>query len=248
MESGSPRVLVISSHAHALVQAVDALRRDLDGGEVHAASTLEQGAAAAEEVRPDVVFLLARSEALDDCLEFCRWLRSHEAGARASLVLVYPSRDVNDWRRLYEARGDMFIAWDGNIVEGLASCVKSLVGRRYRMVAAPLRAGALQLFPEGLLARIGGRLVSFTPTEFRVVRYLVEHAERVVSREELAQVILTDTEAALTGEAGLGETRTGIVYQYISQIRKKLAPDDGIILNVYGLGYRIDLAFQPAPR
>jgi len=242
LESGGPRILVISSHTQALVQAVGALRTDLDDADVHAAASLEQGAAAAEEVRPDVVFLLARSEALDACLGFCRWLRSDEAGARASLVLVYPSRNVEDWRRLYEARGDVFIAWDGNVVEGLASCVKSLVGRRYRMVTAPLKAGALQLFPEGLLARIGGRLVSFTPMEFRVVRYLVEHADRVVTREELARVVVEDSERAEV------EPRAGMLYQCISQIRRKLAPDDGVIRNVRGVGYCIDLAFVPANR
>ncbi len=241
MEPTGPRILVISSHAQALVQSVDALRAGLEGAEVHAASSLEHGSAAVTEREPDVVFLLAQSEALEECLEFCRWLRDDRAGAEASLVLVYPSREVSDWKRLYDAQGDMFIVWDGNFVDGLASCVKSLVGRRYRMVAAPLSAGSLQLFPEGLLARIGGRLVSFTPLEFRIVRYLVEHADRAVTRGELERVIT---------EVGPRPSRArkpqSIVHQCIYTIRKKLAPDDAVISNIRGIGYRIDLSYKPA--
>ena len=39
---------------------------------------LDQGAAAVERTEPDVVFLLARSEGLEACLGFCRWLREHD--------------------------------------------------------------------------------------------------------------------------------------------------------------------------
>jgi DNA-binding response OmpR family regulator len=230
---------VISKHAQALVQSVDALRKGLATASVRAAPSLEHGAEAVEAEAPDVIFLLAGREGLDESLAFCRRLRTQDASRDAALVLVYPSRDVGDWKRLYEAEGDVFIVWDGDFVDGLASCVKSLVGRRYRMVKPPLRAGPLQLFPEGLLARIGGRLVSFTPMEFRVVRHLVEHAERVVSTEELTLVVFAD-------RSGLPRPRPPALHQCISQIRKKLRPDQGIIRNVRGHGYCIDLTYEPA--
>lgn len=240
MEPAGPQILVISQHAQALVQSVEALRAGLATAAVRAAASFERGIESVEAEAPDVIFLLAKQEGLDESLKFCRWLRATEAGRDTALVLVYPSRDVADWKRLYEAEGDVFIIWDGDFVEGLASCVKSLVGRRYRMVTAPLRAGPLQLFPEGLLARIGRRLVSFTPMEFRVVRHLVEHAERVVSTEELAAVVSGERSA-------LRRTRPPALHQCISQIRKKLRPDHGIIRNVRGIGYCIDLTYEPEP-
>ncbi len=239
-EPAGPRILVISSHEQAMLRSVEALRADLPGAAVVACPSLVHGRDAVTRWRPDVVFLLERSESLEPCLEFCHWLREANTDASPSLVLVYPSKDVSDWKRVYDAQGDMFIAWDGNFIDGLASCVRSLVGRRYRMVNAPLEAGALQLFPEGLIARIGGRLVSFTPMEFRIVRHLVENAGRVVTRAELAQVLADDQPPRTRGRR-----LEGLLYQFISQIRKKLAPDDKVIRNVRGVGYRIDLGYEP---
>ncbi|MDJ0521580.1 MAG: winged helix-turn-helix domain-containing protein [Planctomycetota bacterium] len=240
MEPAGPRILVISSHAQALVQSVEALQLGLEDPHVRAAPSLESGRDEIQAEAPDVVFLLAPREGLDDSLAFCRWLRTHPPARETALVLVYPSRDVEDWKRLYEAEGDVFIVWDSGFVDGLASCVKSLVGRRYRLVIPPLKAGPLQLFPEGLLARIGGRLVSFTPMEFRVVRHLVENADRVVSTAELVLVI----EENRRTQRAIGPP---VLHQCISQIRKKLRPDDAIIRNVRGVGYCIDLAYQPEP-
>jgi len=239
--TAGPRILVVSSHKQALVRSVDALCEDLVTAEVQAVSGIGGGAAAVDTFRPHIVFLLARSESLEACLEFCRWLRSDATQESPALVLVYPSKQVDDWKRLYDAQGDMFISWDGDFIAGLASCARSLLGRRYRMVSVPLEAGALQLFPEGLLARIGGHLVALTPHEFRVAQYLVENAMRIVSRDELADAL-----AGIPRRNCRRINFKGLVYQTISTLRAKLYPNQDIILNVYGKGYRLDLTYAPA--
>ncbi len=241
MTSPGPRILVVSSHKQALVRSVEALCKDLPTAEVQAVSGLAAGSRAVDSTRPHVVFLLARSESLDACINFCRRVRRDPARQATALVLVYPSKEVSDWKRLYDAQGDMFITWDGNFIDGLASCVRSLLGRRYRLVCAPLEAGALQLFPEGLLARVGGRLVALTPHEFRIAQFLVENAMRIVTRDELADA-LADIPRRNCRRAGF----KALVYQTISTLRRKLQPDQDIILNVYGKGYRLDVAYVPS--
>lgn len=84
--------------------------------------------------------------------------------------------------------------------------------------------------------RVGNQLVPFTPREFELLKVLVAHAGRVVTRGRLLR--------AVWGSAYSEESH--YVHVYVSQIRRKLAaadPDghlDGLIQSEPGIGYRVE--------
>lgn len=86
------------------------------------------------------------------------------------------------------------------------------------------------------LVRVQGAAVALTPREFEVLRVLVSHAGRVVTRGRLLR--------AVWGTA-YGE-ESHYIHVYVSQIRRKLAAADpagdlaGLIQAEPGVGYRID--------
>ena len=80
-----------------------------------------------------------------------------------------------------------------------------------------------------------GRLVDLTPREFELLRVLLTHRGRVVTKGRLLR--------AVWGQAYQGED--SYVYVHVSQLRRKLAAADpagvigGLILTEPGVGYRI---------
>jgi two-component system KDP operon response regulator KdpE len=98
-----------------------------------------------------------------------------------------------------------------------------------------IAAGPLVLDPALHEVRLEGRLVDLTPREFEILRVLLTHRGRVVTKGRLLR--------AVWGEAYQGED--SYVYVHVSQLRRKLAAADpagvigGLILTEPGVGYRI---------
>ena len=85
------------------------------------------------------------------------------------------------------------------------------------------------------LVTLAGTPVDLTPREFEILRVLLTHQGRLVTKGRLLR--------AVWGEAYQGEA--GYVYVYVSQLRRKLAAadPDGILRDLIvtepGVGYRV---------
>jgi len=78
----------------------------------------------------------------------------------------------------------------------------------------------------------GGRLIELTPTEYKLLRYLLANARRVLTREQILEHVWDYTFA---GNASVLET-------YISYLRQKVDADDPpLIHTVRGVGYSLRL-------
>lgn len=110
--------------------------------------------------------------------------------------------------------------------------------------AGRITAGRLVLDPALHEVRLEGRLVELTPREFELLRVLLTHRGRVVTKGRLLR--------AVWGEAYQGED--SYVYVHVSQLRRKLAAADpagvigGLILTEPGVGYRIHDPGSPDDR
>ena len=85
-------------------------------------------------------------------------------------------------------------------------------------------------FPR-MTAKKAGRLVTLTAHEFKLLRFLMDNAERVLSREELLNEVW--------GYASYPTTRT--VDNQILKLRQKLETDPAAprhLLTIYGAGYK----------
>lgn len=92
-------------------------------------------------------------------------------------------------------------------------------------------AGDLRVDLDACEVYRGGKLISLTPTEFKLLATLITNPGRVYSRLQLL-------------DAALGNTYPGYersIDTHISNLRRKIEPDPSrprYILTVYGLGYR----------
>jgi two-component system KDP operon response regulator KdpE len=101
--------------------------------------------------------------------------------------------------------------------------------------AGRVTMGALVLDATRHVATVGGMPVDLTPREFEVLRVLLSHAGRVVTRGRLLR--------AVWGEAYSREDH--YVHVFVSQVRRKLAAADregslhDLIVTEPGVGYRV---------
>jgi two-component system KDP operon response regulator KdpE len=110
--------------------------------------------------------------------------------------------------------------------------------------AGRVTVGPLVLDVAAHAVAISGRAVDLTPREFELLRVLLTHRGRVVTKGRLLR--------AVWGEAYQGED--SYVYVHVSQLRRKLAaadPEhrlDRLIVTEPGVGYRIgEVADDPEP-
>ncbi len=93
-----------------------------------------------------------------------------------------------------------------------------------------LRFGDLEMDEDAHVVRRGGVTVDLSPTEYKLLRYLLINAGRVVTR---AQILDHVWEYDFGGEATVVET-------YVSYLRKKLDPLGApLIKTVRGVGYAL---------
>jgi DNA-binding response OmpR family regulator len=95
-----------------------------------------------------------------------------------------------------------------------------------------LTVGALQLDTRRQMATLAGRTLTLTPTEFRVLLCLAEHAGTMLSYVQLVRC----TQGFDVGELEASE----LIKPHIHHLRQKLEPDPSApryILNVRGKGY-----------
>lgn len=93
-----------------------------------------------------------------------------------------------------------------------------------------LRWGALEIDRWSRRVRVGGRAVSLTPTEFRLLETMARHPARTFSRSELlARVFGPDYE---------GFDRT--IDTHVNNLRRKVESEgERCVLTVHGVGYRL---------
>jgi DNA-binding response OmpR family regulator len=121
----------------------------------------------------------------------------------------------------------------------LISRIRALLRRAYGELAAAsvgdrLRFGEVEVDLERLQVTRQGELVDLTPTEFRLLRYLVSNPDRPFSRGQLIE--------AIWGYASdIGSDRT--VDVHVRHLREKLEDDPANprwLVTVRGVGYKFE--------
>ncbi len=115
----------------------------------------------------------------------------------------------------------------GFATQELSVRVERLVAQR-RVRESALRSGALSLDLQARVAYLDGSNLSLTPQEFALLRYLVQNAERALSREQLLQRVW--------GDAYNGTART--IDIHVRRLRAALGNEAGRLQTVRHVGYR----------
>jgi DNA-binding response OmpR family regulator len=206
-----------------------------EGFEVLWAETGQQALDLARERDPHLILLDIRLPDISG-FDVCRQLRS-EGKRQPILVLTALDEDLDKVLGL-ELGADDYVVKPYSL-RVLVSRIRALLRRAYGELAAisvgdRLRFGDVEVDMERLLVARQGKLVDLTPTEFRLLRYLVSNPNRPFSRDELIE--------AVWGYASdVGSDRT--VDVHVRHLRQKLEDDPANprwIVTVRGVGYKFE--------
>ena len=196
--------------------------------------------------QPDLIILDVMLPDIDG-FEVCRRLR---AQANDVPVIFLTARDTtSDTVTGLALGGDDYITKPFS-VEALVARVRAVLRRTTRQStlsgpgtgagadgASTLRAGDLELDEETWTVRRAGTPVELSPTEFRLLAYLMRHQGRVLTRAQLLENVW--------GWDYAGESQ--IVETYVSYLRRKLDPFGPPLIHTQrGVGYSLRLPEQAA--
>jgi two-component system, OmpR family, response regulator len=202
------------------------------GFSVTSAATGQEAIEAARADPPDLVLLDVMLPDLDG-FEVVRRLRAQPTpvGARRSQqvpVLFLTARDgAHDKVTGLSLGGDDYVTKPFDLGELIAR-IRAVLRRTTGSSAGVLTVGAVTLDPEAHHVARDGAPVKLSPTEFRLLHFLIVNAGRVLSRADILDAVW---QYDFGGD-------TSIVDTYISYLRRKLdTPDHRLIVTVHGVGY-----------
>ena len=193
------------------------------------ADNAEQALNLVANALPDLVLLDWMLPGLSG-IEFARRLRADKRTRAIPIIMLTARSDEQDKLQGLETGADDYITKPFSPRE-LNARIKAVLRRRApEMTDDMVQLGGLKLDPASHRVTGNGQPVELGPTEFRLLHFLMTHAERVHSRTQLLDQIW--------GDHVFVEERT--VDVHIRRLRKALEPTelDGLVQTVRGTGYR----------
>jgi two-component system, OmpR family, response regulator len=202
------------------------------GFEVHAAADGATALKLAEVERPD---LLVLDVMLPDMDGFAVTRRLRDQGRRMPVVFLTARDATEDKVTGLTVGGDDYVTKPFSLEEVVARirAVLRRTGAAGGEDGGRLAFADLVMDEDSHEVRRGGRLVELSPTEFKLLRYLMLNPNRVLSK---AQILDHVWDYDFRGESG-------IVESYISYLRRKVDADAAVPLihTRRGVGYVLRL-------
>ncbi len=219
------RILVVDDEPRITDLVAMALR--YEGFEVETAGTGRAGLKAVEDFRPALIILDVMLPDLDG---YAVTERLKAARVKVPILFLTARDAVEDKVRGLTLGGDDYVTKPFSLEE-LVARIRALLRRTEDATeAGPLVFVDLELDGSTHEVRRGGSTIELTVTEFRLLRYLMQNAPRVLSK---AQILDHVWNYDFGGDANIVET-------YVSYLRKKVdAAGPPLIQTVRGVGYRL---------
>jgi two-component system phosphate regulon response regulator PhoB len=193
------------------------------------ADNAEQALNLVANALPDLVLLDWMLPGLSG-IEFARRLRADKRTRAIPIIMLTARSDEQDKLQGLETGADDYITKPFSPRE-LNARIKAVLRRRApEMTDDMVQLGGLKLDPASHRVTGNGQPIELGPTEFRLLHFLMTHAERVHSRTQLLDQVW--------GDHVFVEERT--VDVHIRRLRKALEPTelDRLVQTVRGTGYR----------
>jgi two-component system, OmpR family, response regulator len=227
-----PQVLVVDDEPNIRELVQVALK--FHGCSVTTAATGRDTLRHAEASRPDLIVLDVMLPDMDG-FEVCRRLRA--AGNEVPVIFLTARDTSSDTVTGLALGGDDYVTKPFS-VEALVARVRAVLRRASRTAhddvpdgdGEILRAGDVELDESRWTVHRAGIPVELSPTEFRLLAYLIRHQGRVLTRAQLLENVW--------GWDYAGESQ--IVETYVSYLRRKLDPlGPPMIHTQRGVGYSL---------
>ena len=231
LHGSQPRILVVDDEEH--ITELVAMGLGYQGFDVERASTGRQALDAVVRQAPDLIVLDVMLPDLDG-FEVARRLRRDEGSATRVPIIFLTARDsTQDKIEGLRLGSDDYVTKPFSIEE-LIERVKAVLRRSSGMGPGETRLvfADLELDDETMDVWRDGRLIELTLTEYKLLRYLLANARRVLTRDQILEEVW---DYSFAGTASVLET-------YISYLRQKVdATDPPLIHTVRGVGYTLRL-------
>jgi two-component system phosphate regulon response regulator PhoB len=228
----SAKILVVEDEP--AIQALIAVNLKRAGHQVTAALDAESARRHVDEALPDLILLdwmLPGQSGLD----FARRLRGEPRTRDIPIIMLTARGEETDKVQGLTAGADDYVTKPFSPKELLARIQAVLRRQRPHATEDAIEVGDLRLDPITHRVTASGRVINLGPTEFRLLHFLMAHAERVHSRVQLLDQVW--------GDHVFVEERT--VDVHIRRLRAALEATghDDLVQTVRGSGYR--LSAQP---
>jgi two-component system OmpR family response regulator len=218
--SQTSRLLVVDDEATILELLSGSLR--FAGYEVATASSGIEAIRAAAAFRPDLVLLDVMMPD-GDGFEVVRRMRDNSP--EVPVIFLTARDEVCDRVTGFELGADDYVTKPFSLDEVLARIRAVLKRTKQAAPATRLQVADLELDEDVHEVRRGGELIALTPTEYRLLRFLMVNAGRVVSKGQILDHVW-DYE------------QTNVVEPCISYLRRKVdQAEPRLIHTIRGVGY-----------
>jgi two-component system OmpR family response regulator len=228
-----PKVLVVDDEPN--IRELVQVALNFHGCTVLTAASGKAALRDAETAEPDLIVLDVLLPDLDG-FEVCRRLRAR--GDDVPIIFLTARDTSSDTVQGLALGGDDYVTKPFS-VEALVARIRAVLRRTSRPAAdddgtgddaATLRAGDLELDESRWTVHRASTPVELSPTEFRLLAYLMRHQGRVLTRAQLLENVW--------GWDYAGQSQ--IVETYVSYLRRKLDPlGPPLIHTQRGVGYTL---------
>jgi len=221
-----PRILIVDDEPSIRELLSTSLR--FAGFGVRAVGNGAQTISAVLEEEPDLIIL---DVMLPDMNGFSVTKRLRSAGYTAPILFLTAKDEVEDKVQGLTVGGDDYVTKPFSLDEIIAR-IKAILRRTIQEnEEAVIESGPIVLDQDTHEVSVDGTPIELSPTEFKLLRYLMQNANRVLSK---AQILDHVWEYDFNGDAG-------IVESYISYLRRKLDPltEESLIQTKRGFGYML---------
>ncbi|MDW3177518.1 MAG: response regulator transcription factor [Acidimicrobiia bacterium] len=227
--SESPRVLVVDDEENIRFLVESGLQ--LAGMETLGASNGREGLdAALGDFRPDLIVLDVMMPELDG---FQVLARLREGGLRTPVIFLTARDSVDDRVRGLSVGGDDYVVKPFAIAELIARVKLRLESAGLTQAQTLLQCADLELDTDAHRVTRAGATIELSPTEYKLLHYLLLNTGRVLSRSQLLDHVW---EYDFDGDSSVVDT-------YISYLRRKLDQHEPkLIHTIRGVGFclRVD--------
>lgn len=182
----SPKLLLVEDDA-SLAELLE-YRFESEGYDVRVTADGDEALQLAIEEVPDLVILDWMIEGTSG-IEVCRRLRRDKATARVPIIMLTAREAEDDRVRGLETGADDYLTKPFSPRELLARVAAVLRRVRPALAGEILEVGDLRLDPVAHRVERRGAPLRLGPTEFRLLRHLMENPQRVFSRGQLLDAV-----------------------------------------------------------
>ena len=226
-----PVILIVEDEA--AIVAVLRYNLEKEGFEIIEAKDGEEGLMVLSERAVDLVLLDWMLPYLSG-IEVCRQIRRRPETRTLPVIMLTARGEEGDRVRGLNAGADDYVSKPFSPAEIVARIRAVLRRARPAIADEMLRVGDVEMDLAAYKVRRGPRPVTLGPTEFRLLRFFMEHPGRVFSRDQLIN--------AVWGHDAYVDERT--VDVHIRRLRKALNAegDDDLIRTVRAAGYALEVS------